>query len=400
MTPGNSQWRQARIGDVLTYSEERVQLDPAAEYITITVKRRHAGLEERERVSGHQIKTAKQFRLIPGAFIISRVQCWHEAYAIVPDDAPPNMIASTNYDQFAISPTVDKRFFWWLSHSPYFRETIRSSAFGVVIEKMVFNRDTWLSKSISLPPLEEQQRIVARIESLAAQITQARLLRQEADKETQALVQSNRSRIAAALSRQYGARTIASLCSKITDGEHITPTRTDQGQILLSARNIQNDLIDLTVVDHVPDDEFHRIRKRCDPSFGDILISCSGSIGKIALVDADATYVMVRSVAMIRPIAQIITSEFMAHMLRSDFCQIQMRAKARQAAQANLFLGKIREISVPTPPLDEQKQISEELSAFGAKVDSLNALQADTSGRLTSLLPSILDRAFRAGNCD
>src|SRR5882724_8548969 len=180
-------WPQVRIGDVLTYLDERVNLDDSAEYITITVKRRHGGLKERERLLGHQLQTKKQFRLIPGAFIISRVQCWHQAYAIVPGHIPPNMIASINYDQFAISSKVNHRFFWWLSHSPYFTETIRRSAFGVVIEKMVFDRGAWLEKKISLPPLKEQDRIVGRIEALAAPLQEARILRQQAREETDVL---------------------------------------------------------------------------------------------------------------------------------------------------------------------------------------------------------------------
>jgi hypothetical protein len=57
-------WPEVRIGDVLTYLDERIDLDDAAEYITITVKRRHGGLEEREHLFGHQIQTKKQFRLI------------------------------------------------------------------------------------------------------------------------------------------------------------------------------------------------------------------------------------------------------------------------------------------------------------------------------------------------
>lgn len=85
-------------------------MDDEKDYLTITVKRRHGGLELREKMFGHQIATKKQFKVVPGAFIISRVQCWHQAYAIV-GQAPPNAIASTNYDQFAISPEVDLRFF-------------------------------------------------------------------------------------------------------------------------------------------------------------------------------------------------------------------------------------------------------------------------------------------------
>src|SRR5580765_5297041 len=126
-------WEEVPLKRILTYLNGRVELDDTQEYATITVKRRHGGLEEREKLLGHQIKTKKQFRLIPGAFIISRVQCWHQAYAIVPENPPANMIASSNYDQFAISSDVDSRFFWWLSHSPRFTETVRDSAVGVVI---------------------------------------------------------------------------------------------------------------------------------------------------------------------------------------------------------------------------------------------------------------------------
>ena len=95
MTFKSSHWEEVPLKRVLTYLDDRVELDDAEEYTTITVKRRHGGLEEREKLFGQQIKTKKQFRLVPGAFIISRVQCWHQAYAVVPHNLPPNMIAST-----------------------------------------------------------------------------------------------------------------------------------------------------------------------------------------------------------------------------------------------------------------------------------------------------------------
>ena len=179
MKANGAAWKEVKLSSILRYLDKRVEMDDEKEYLTITIKRRHGGLEIREKLFGHQIATKKQFRLVPGAFIISRVQCWHQAYAIV-GDVPPNTVASTNYDQFAISPEVDPHFFWWLSHSPAFTETVRSSAVGVVIEKMVFNRDQWLTKSVRLPPLAEQRRVVARIEELAAQIHEARTLRQDA----------------------------------------------------------------------------------------------------------------------------------------------------------------------------------------------------------------------------
>jgi hypothetical protein len=96
MTATSSLWQDVQLKRILSYSDQRIELDDMTEYLTITVKRRHGGLEAREKMFGHQIATKKQFRLTPGAFIISRVQCWHQAYALVPDNVPPNMIASTS----------------------------------------------------------------------------------------------------------------------------------------------------------------------------------------------------------------------------------------------------------------------------------------------------------------
>ncbi|TMO30745.1 type I restriction endonuclease subunit S [Pseudoalteromonas sp. S4492] len=156
------------------------------------------------------------------------------------------------------------------------------------------------------------------------------------------------------------------VCLKITDGEHSTPRRTETGHYLLSARNVTNEGIKLSDVDYVPTSEFERIRKRCDPNIGDILISCSGSVGRVAIVDADNKYSMVRSAAMIRPEPSL-SVEYLALLLRSPYLQRQIKKRSKQSAQANLFLGAISSLTFAIPPKNEQIKIAE-------KVDELLAI--------------------------
>lgn len=52
-----------------------------------------------------------------------------------------------------------------------------------------------LGYNLPFPPLPEQQRIVARIEELAAKINEARTLRREAKGETEAIVKAALPRI-------------------------------------------------------------------------------------------------------------------------------------------------------------------------------------------------------------
>jgi type I restriction enzyme S subunit len=89
------------------------------------------------------------------------------------------------------------------------------------------------------------------------------------------------------------------ISTKITDGEHQTPNRSSSGFYLLSARNIQNGFIALNDVDFIPEDEYQRISNRVLPKENDILISCSGSVGRCSLVPKGLQFSMVRSVVLI-----------------------------------------------------------------------------------------------------
>lgn len=150
---------------------------------------------------------------------------------------------------------------------------------------------------------------------------------------------------------------VADLATKVTDGEHNTPERSDSGHYLLSARNVQNGYIDLTNVDYVPDHEFERIRKRCNPNLGDILLSCSGSVGRVAVVDRDNAYAMVRSAALVKPSRANINPKYLEYALRSPTLQTQIVQRSKKSAQANIFIGQIMLLVVPVPPLAEQHRI-------------------------------------------
>ena len=152
-----------------------------------------------------------------------------------------------------------------------------------------------------------------------------------------------------------------SLCSNITDGEHKTPRRTAEyvGYYLLSARNIRDGHLSLEDVDYVDGKEYSLISKRCNPKRNNILISCSGSIGRVCLVPDDGNYVMVRSAAVAVPI--LVHSKYLMYALQSEIVQKQIKSKVKQAVQANLFQGEIRNLIIPVPPFDEQQRIVRKL---------------------------------------
>ena len=186
---------------------------------------------------------------------------------------------------------------------------------------------------------------------------------------------------------------INSIARIVTDGEHLTPQRVDsfQGFYLLSARNILDGKISLDSVDYVDQCEYNRIANRCNPSRNDILISCSGSVGRVAVVNDDNCYVMVRSAAMIRVVE--LDSYYLMYALQSPCLQEQIQSKSKQTAQANLFQAAIRSLFIPIPPLAEQKRIVAKLEQVLPLAEEYGAAQEQLD-KLNKELPEALKKSI------
>lgn len=188
---------------------------------------------------------------------------------------------------------------------------------------------------------------------------------------------------------------LQSVATKITDGEHKTPKREISGRYLLSARNIRDGYISTENVDFIGEEEFNRIRKRCDPNSGDILISCSGSVGRISLVDKDDTYAMVRSAAQVRVLNDFIDSQFLMFALQSPMIQKNIAESSKSTAQSNLFLGPIKGLGIPLPPLAEQTEIVRRVDQLFAYTDTIERQVNSALEHVNQLTQSILAKAFR-----
>lgn len=379
-------WPMVLLSDVLTHCDEKVELDDSTEYVTITVKRRYGGLQERERLQGHQIKTKKQFRLIPGAFIISRIQCWHQAFAIVPDNVPKNMIASTNYDQFCISPHVDRQFFWWLSHLPFFIKTVRNSAFGVVIEKMVFDREKWLRNSIPLPSLEKQKEIVAKLENFLEKTNEARKLIAKETEELKMLTPTvekwvfNKSSSKSWSTRKLGE--VAPINMGQSPPGH-SYNEYKEGVPLLNGPTEFGDR-------HPSPIQWTTMpTKLCKK--GDILLCVRGATtGKMNW--ADKEYCIGRGIAALTPRKDLCISDYVYAFVETQ--TKQMLSLASGSTFPNLPESKLKNLDIPIPPMVEQTKIINFLASVKAKIYELEKLEAKSRNEADELENTILYKVF------
>lgn len=218
------------------------------------------------------------------------------------------------------------------------------------------NKATLSNIEVDVPPLEEQRRIAAVLDKVTDLIAQRRAQLDKLD----LLVKSRFVEMFGdPFTNPYGwpKKHFDEISTIITDGEHATPKRSKKGIYLLSARNILNHSIQVNDVDYIDETEYDRISKRIVPASGDILISCSGSIGRCCVVPPNFKFQMVRSVALIR-FDKCINPVFAEWLIASDELQKQINQSSTQSSQANLFQGRIKKLYAYVPPIELQNQFS------------------------------------------
>ena len=126
----------------------------------LSVRRRSGGLFERESLYGRDIKTKNLRPVCEGDFLISKMQIVHGASGLTTREFH-DMKISGSYIALIVrkESELDINYFNWYSKMPKFYHQTYISSFGVHIEKMTFDLDSFMALGMKLPPLPEQQAI-------------------------------------------------------------------------------------------------------------------------------------------------------------------------------------------------------------------------------------------------
>jgi type I restriction enzyme S subunit len=180
------------------------------------------------------------------------------------------------------------------------------------------------------------------------------------------------------------------LCHRITDGSHNPPKGVGESEFLmLSSKNVFNDDINFSNPRYLTQQDFHQENKRTDVCVNDVLLTIVGTIGRVAVVNnGHPKFVLQRSVAVLKPIFELITPRFLMYTLQS--LSDTLEEGARGVAQKGIYLKQIRDLKIPLPPLPEQQKIAEILDA----ADSLRQKDRQLIEHYTALSQSLFLEMF------
>jgi type I restriction enzyme S subunit len=124
----------------------------------------------------------------------------------------------------------------------------------------------------------------------------------------------------------------------------------------------------------------------------DLIVSCSGTIGKVAIVPKEAKPGIINQALLkLRLDRTKALPIFFKHLLETDHIQRLIFGGAAGTAIKNVKpLNQVKETVFPLPPLPLQKEFAERVT----EIRELEASQATSRTRLDALFQSMLHRAF------
>ena len=163
------------------------------------------------------------------------------------------------------------------------------------------------------------------------------------------------------------------LTISITDGKHgDCENQKNSGFYFISCKDVYDGRIHYENARQITEEDFYETHKRTQLEPNDILVTNSGTIGRMALVkDIPETRhtTFQKSVAIVKPNEKVVRPAYLYYAL---LCSIQQLVdQSNGAAQKNLLLGTMREFSLSIEPdLDRQGNIARTVSVYDDLIEN------------------------------
>lgn len=257
------------------------------------------------------------------------------------------------------------------------------------------------SFKLPLPPLAEQQRIVAKIEELFSEIDAGVREVEAAIQRLKIYRQAVLHYFFSDLNARHGSEVITHFVSKVKHSLKAGPFGSalkkeyyvDKGYKIYGQEQVIKG--DPSYGDYYINEEKYQSLSSCKIQPGDVLISLVGTVGKILVLPSDV------EPGIINPRLIKITFDrsrmnphFFKYYFESGYLKNQYSLKTHGATMNILSLSILKELPFPKCPIDEQTQVVQEIEARLSQADALEKTLRTELLRAERLRQSVLKQAF------
>ena len=257
-------------------------------------------------------------------------------------------------------------------------------------------------REILLPPLPEQERIVAILDEAFDGIAKAKATAEANLQNARALFQSHLQTVFSQKGEGWVEKTLGDICDFLNgfafkSGDVVAESNTQ----LVRMGNLYGNQLDLDRTPVFYPDSYASEYSRYLLNEGDIIMSLTGTTGKedygfaVRIPDCTRTLLMNQRIMKFASLKHdIIDDSFLLHYLRSRCFLDLLYPTANGTRQANLSSVTMKLLPIPLCSLKEQKIIASKLDTLAADSQRLETLYQNKLHALDELKKSLLHQAF------
>jgi type I restriction enzyme, S subunit len=157
----------------------------------------------------------------------------------------------------------------------------------------------------------------------------------------------------------------------IIDYRGRTPTKTEDGVLLLTARNIKNGAINYEASqEFISIDEYPSVMQRGLPQMGEVLFTMEAPLGQVANIDR-TDIALAQRIVKFNGLPDFVNNYFLKYWIMGTGCQVQLEQLATGSTALGIKSSKLGQIRISLPPVTAQEEIVLYLDAALSKIDSL-----------------------------
>ena len=378
-------WPVVALGEVVRHRKEFVTIQPEETYSRCRVQTSARGIVLRDRVPGDAIKTKKQQVCRAGEFLVAEIDAKLGGYGIVPDELN-NAIVSSHYFLFEVDERhLLRRFLHWYCQTSDFLEQVNargSTNYAAIRPGNV------LTYTIPLPPLDEQHRIVAKLDKVAALAAERNRVIEAAEHDAKAML-SNAFR---QLIDGAPYRPMAEVAPLVRRPVEIEP---DQLYTEIGVKSFYNGIFHRRTMSGAE----YSWQKLFWIKEGDLVFSNLMAWEKAIAVASpeDAGCVGNHRMLACEVNRAMATPNFLLAYFRTEegLMQVTGHSPGSIARNKTLSSKKLPTIKVPVPPLDRQQWFNR----LQAQVHQVEVLRENAGEDIESLFPAVLHGVFVKETC-
>lgn len=188
--------------------------------------------------------------------------------------------------------------------------------------------------------------------------------------------------------------TLDGLSNRIVDGTHHTPTYVENGVPFISVKDVRDGTVYFDDCKFISHEEHVALTQRCKPEQGDLLITKSGTIGRVAVVAEETAFSLFVSVALLKPVSALIDVSWLALAFQAWMQTVNVANDIKGSMIKNLHIEDLRVIKIPIPSAVEQDEIISEVDHVISNIVAAEHQLDASLLRAARLRQSILKQAF------